>query len=85
MIELWTAVLRTFVQYLITFSSQQEAVSHVNSRKLAGPIVLDKSVKFRDHSLNRSREILLEAEALFSTVFRGITHGSRTSNHTGHM
>ena len=35
------------------------------------PIVLDKCVKFRDHSFNRSREIPPKpSEVVFSTVFR---------------
>ena len=43
------------------FCSRQEAVSDVISGIFVGPVVHDKRVKFRDHRLNRSREILPDA------------------------
>ena len=54
-------VLRTVVQYLITFCSRPEAASTVISGTLLGPFVLDKFLNFRDPSLNGSREIPAEA------------------------
>ena len=48
------------MQYLITFDSRPKAAGNVISGIL-GPIVLDKCVKFRDPSLNRSQEIPHEA------------------------
>ena len=54
-------VLRTFVEYLITFYSRPEAASDVISGMFVGPVVRDKSVKSHDPSLNRSREIPPEA------------------------
>ena len=49
-------VLRTFVQYLITFCSRLKAASKVISGKFVGPVVLNKCLKFHDPSLNRSRK-----------------------------
>ena len=46
-----------FVQYLITFCRRPEAASDVIFRRFVGPIVLDKCVKFRGLSLNRSQEM----------------------------
>ena len=51
----------TFVQHLITFCSRKSRYSDVISGKLVRPVVLDKLVKYRDPSLNRSREIPPEA------------------------
>ena len=50
-------VLRTFVQYLITFSSRLETASDVISGKFVRPIVRHKHTQFCDSRLNRSREI----------------------------
>ena len=57
--------MRTFVQNLITFCSQTEAVGDVISSTFVGPVVLDKRVKFHDTSLNHSREIPPEAVSIF--------------------
>ena len=60
-------VLRTFVQYLITFCSRPEAASDVISGTFARPIGLDKCVKFRGSSSNRSLEI--PPEAVWGDIF----------------
>ena len=44
------------MEYLIAFRSRPETASDVISCKVVGPIVLDKSLKFRDPCLNRSRQ-----------------------------
>ena len=54
-------VLRTLVQYLITFCSRPEAAGDVISGMFVGLLVLDTFVKFRDPSLNRPRAIPPEA------------------------
>ena len=59
-------VLRNFVQYLIAFCCQPEATGGVISGRFVRPVVFDKCVQFRDHRLNRFREIPPE------TVVRGI-------------
>ena len=46
---------------LITFGSRPEAASDVVSGMFVGLIVLDKCMKFRGSSLNRSREMPPEA------------------------
>ena len=63
-------VLHNFVQYLVTFSSRPEADNDVVSNTFVWPIVLDKYAKFRDPSLNRSREIPAEGGIFdsFSTI-----------------
>ena len=43
-------ILRTCVQYLMTFFSRPEAASDVISGRFVMPIVLDKCVKFRDRA-----------------------------------
>ena len=74
LVELWPnylthcpagSVLRTFVQYLITFCSRSETVGEVISGMVIGPVALDKHVKFHDPNLNRSREIPPEAVGIF--------------------
>ena len=47
-------VIRTFVQYLVAFSSPAEAASEVISSSFVGLTATDKSVKFRDPRLNPS-------------------------------
>ena len=71
-------VLRTFVQYLITFCSRTEAAGDVLSGRFVGPIVLDKPVKFCGPTLNRSREIPPEAVrgGIFDSFF-AITSGQK--------
>ena len=54
-------ILRTFVQYLLTFCSRPEAASDAVSSRVVEPIVLDKWVKFNGPSLNRSIKISPEA------------------------
>ena len=55
-------VLRTtFVQYLIAFCSRLEATSAVISDRFVGTVVPGNHVKFGDHRLNFSQEILPEA------------------------
>ena len=49
------------MQYLIAFCSRPEAASDVISGVLVGPIVSDKQMLFRDHRLDRTREIPSEA------------------------
>ena len=50
-----------FVQYLIAFCNPLEAASDVISGAFVRHIVLEKCGKFRDHCLNRYREIPPEA------------------------
>ena len=60
-------VLRTFVQYLMTFCSPLEAASDAISDMSVGPIVLDKDTT----KVNRSGEIPPEAigGGIFHTFF----------------
>ena len=60
-------VLRTFVQYLITFCIRPEAASDVIYGSVVRP-----NVKFRDRGLNRSHEIRSDA------VRGGIVNSYRT-------
>ena len=48
-------VLRTFLYYLIAFSSIPDRARDAISGWFVGPLVLDKLVKFHDPSLSRSR------------------------------
>ena len=65
------SILRTFVQYLITFCSRPEATGGVISGRFVEPIVLHTCVKFHDHTLHYA---ILEkfhpkpSEAVFLTV-----------------
>ena len=54
-------VLRTFVQYWITFCSRPQAASDIVSGTFVSLVVLVKRVKFHDPCLNRSWEIPREA------------------------
>ena len=54
-------VLRTFVQYLVTFCSRPEAVSDFITGTFVGLAVPVKCVEFLDPRLNRSPEIRPEA------------------------
>ena len=70
-------VLRTFVEYLITFCSRTDAASEVISGRFLGQIVLDKPVKFGGRSLNCSREILPKAvvRSIFDSFFTMTSDG----------
>ena len=50
-------ILRTFVQYLISFCSQQEVAADVIPSSFVRFVVLDECVKFGDPHLKRFREI----------------------------
>ena len=58
------------MQYSVTFCSQLEAANDVISDLFVGLIVMDKDVKFRDHSLNCSRDIQPQT-GIFSRFSRG--------------
>ena len=59
------------MQHLVALCSRPEAAKDVSFGRFVRPIVLDKRLKFRDPSLNSSREIPPEAvRGRFSTVFR---------------
>ena len=60
-------VLRTFLKYLIVFCRRPERAGDAILGRFEGPLVLDKRVKFRDPSLNCSREI--PPEAIGSGIF----------------
>ena len=64
-----------FVQYLIAVCRRLEAASDVISGRLAGPVALDKHVKFHDPSLNRSREI--PPDAVGGGIFIFFPYGFR--------
>ena len=51
------SVLHTFVQYLIAFCSRPKADSDIVLGNFVRMLVRDKTVKFRDHRLNRPPEI----------------------------
>ena len=86
-------VLRTCVQYLITFCSRPEEASDVIPSRFVGPADLDKRVKSNDPSLNRSREIPPEAvgggildcfSLITSYVFKTHSHLSRQTSMGSH-
>ena len=52
-------VLRTFMQYSVTYCSRSEAASGVISGTFLSHVGPDKVEKFRNHVLNRSREVRL--------------------------
>ena len=66
------SVLRSFVQYLVAFSSWPKAATDVISGKFLRPIIADKWIKLRDSYLNRSQENPPEAVGggFFDSFFR---------------
>ena len=73
-------VLRTFVQYLVTFCSRPDDASDFISGSIWGPIIPNKPVKCRDPCLNHSREIAPDGVGggIFDSFFAIISVPSRS-------